>query len=181
MTAVDAPLGSFQQAATTPVREPKDERDAEGPDKRCSEDRVDRAHVRNHRAAAQTLCLACERGLEAGAAQRLVGRTERPDAAVRGQYPGNRTVREHDELVHELGERADLRHRRRQRGMPWVDLLGDEDDLSHCRSEEVEVAEREVPCVGGLVDLDTVVERLADEAELLVRGREASPQQRAPL
>ena len=47
-------------------------------------------------------------------------------------------------------------------------------DLRACALEEVEVAEREVPRVGGIVDPDTVVERLADEAQFLVRRREAS-------
>ena len=63
--------------------------------------------------------------------------------------------------------------------MTRIDLLRDEDDLRSL--EEVEVAEGEVPRAGALVDASAVVERLADEAKLLVRGREACSGERAPL
>ena len=123
--------------------------------------------------------LARERGLEARAAQRSVPGPERAHAAVVGEHARDGAVGEHDDLVDECGERADLGHGRRERRMARIDLLRDEDELRSL--EEVEVAEREVPGVGSLVDAGAVVERLADEAELLVRRREACPRERAPL
>ena len=157
-----------------------------------------------------------EGSLETRTAQGSVSGPKGSYPAVVGQHAGNGTVREHDDLVDETRERTDLRHRGRERRVPRVDLLGDEDelrqrapdvdvgklrrgceaaafrdlrapgdsvlpDLRTCALEEIEVAEREVPRVGSLVDTGTVVERLADEAKLLVRGREACPSERTPI
>ena len=162
------------------MREPENERDAQRAHERRGENGVDRAHVRDDGAPAEAGQLARQRSLEAGATNRPVAGAERPHAAVVRQHARNRAVREHDDLVDERRERGDLGHGRRERRVPRIDLLGDEDELAP-RSEEVEVAEREVPRVGALVDVDTVVERLADEAKLLVRRREACPDERAAM
>jgi hypothetical protein len=53
------------------------------------------------------------------------------NAAVLGKNSGYDAVGEHDDLVDELGEGADLRHRGRERRMTRVDLLRDEDELRH--------------------------------------------------
>ena len=89
---------------------------------------VDRAHVRNDSSAAQPAQLTRERGLEARSTQSLVLRAEGAHAAVPGKHSRNRAVGEHDDVVHELGERSDL-HRGGERRMARIDLLCDEDDL----------------------------------------------------
>ena len=113
------------------MREPEDERDPQRADERRREHGVDRAHVRDDGAAAKTRELAREGGLEARSAQRPSARAERPDAAVLRQHARNGAVREHDDLVDEGRERGDLGDGRRERRMPRIDLLGDEDDLRH--------------------------------------------------
>src|SRR5262245_57841654 len=49
------------------------------------------------------------------------------------------------------------------------------------RLEEVEVAEREVPRARVVVESGVLVEAFADETKLLVRRREAFPQERAAV
>ena len=124
-------LRGSQEAARAPVREPEDERNAQRPDERRGQHGVDRAHVRDDRAAAKPGQLAGQRGLEARSAQRLVRRAEGAHAAVLRQHAVDRAVGEHDDLVDELRERADLRDRRRERRMARIDLLRDEDELRH--------------------------------------------------
>ena len=113
------------------MREPEDERDAQRAHERGGEDGVDRAHVRDDGSSPQARKLARERGLEARAAQRSVAGAKRADAAVVGEHARDGAVGEHDDLVDETGERADLRHGRRERGMARIDLLRDEDELAH--------------------------------------------------
>ena len=58
--------------------------------------------------------------------------------------------------------------------MPRVDLLGDEDELRHQKKSKSPSVKCHAP--GALVDAGALVERLADEAQLLVRRREACPE-----
>ena len=74
VTAVETRSAACSRSARAPVREPEDERDAQRPHERRGEHGVDRAHVRDDRAAPQARQLARERGLEARAAQRLGAR-----------------------------------------------------------------------------------------------------------
>jgi hypothetical protein len=120
-----------QQAARPPVREPEHERDAERAHERRREDGVDRTHVRDDGASAQTPELSRERRVEAQAPTRLAPRAERPHATVRGQHLVDHGVRQDHDLVDPRRERADLRHRRRQRRVRGVDLLRDEDEPRH--------------------------------------------------
>ncbi len=113
------------------MREPEDERDPQRTDERRGENRVDRAHVGDDGASTKPTQLAHQRRLEPRAAEDLVARSERPHAAVVGQRARHGAVRDHDDLVHELGERSDLRDRGGKRRMARVDLLRDEDELGH--------------------------------------------------
>ena len=131
MTAVETRSAAFEQVARPPVREPEDERDPQRAHERSGEDGVDRAHVRNDGPSPETGKLARERGFEARTAQRSVPGSERADAAVVGKHARDGAVREHDDLVDECGERADLGHGRGERRMTRIDLLRDEDELAH--------------------------------------------------
>jgi len=113
------------------VREPQDERDAKRTDERRGENSVDRAHVRDDRAAAKPRELAGQRRLEPRAAEGFVRGAEGAHTAILGQHPFDGAVGEHDDLVHVRGQRTDLRHGRRKRGVTRIDLLRDEDELAH--------------------------------------------------
>ncbi len=113
------------------MREPEDERNAQRPHERRGENGVDRAHVRDDGAAPKPGKLARQRGLEARATECLVRRPEGAHAAVLRKHALDRAVGEHDDLVDELRERADLRDRRGERRMARIDLLRDEDELRH--------------------------------------------------
>ena len=95
------PLRRLQQITRAPVREPEDERDAQGTGERRCEHGVDRAHVRDDGSSAKAGKLARQRGLEARSAQRSTARTERADAAVLWQHARHGAVGEHDDLVDE--------------------------------------------------------------------------------
>ena len=123
------PFGQAEQAAVAPVGEPEDDGDPERPGERRGEHGVDRAHVRDDRAAAEAAQLGRDGSLEPRPATRLRPRPKRADAAVRRQRLGNHAVREHDELVHPGRERTNLRHRRRECRVSRIDLLRDEDEL----------------------------------------------------
>ena len=90
------------------MREPEDERDPQRADERRGENGVDRAHVRDDGASAETRKLAREGGLEARAAQRPSAGAERADAAVLRQHARDRAVREHDDLVDQAASAAIL-------------------------------------------------------------------------
>ena len=109
------------------MRVPEHERDLERPDERRGQDGVDRAHVGDDGAAAETRELGCQRPLEPEPPAGLRAGAERPHAAVRGQRLRNGAVREHHHLVDAASERGDHRHGRRESGMPRIDLLGDEE------------------------------------------------------
>jgi hypothetical protein len=87
--------------------------------------------VRDHRATPKASQLSCEGSFETHPATYLVARAKRANAAIRGEDVVDSAVREHDDLVDELGESAELGHRRCKRRMTRVDLLRDEDDLGH--------------------------------------------------
>jgi hypothetical protein len=125
------PLRRLQQIARAPVREPEDQRDPQRTDERSCEHGVDGAHVRDDSASAKTRKLARQRGLEARSAQRPSAGTEGADAAVLRQHAGDGAVSQDDDLVDEGRECGDLGDSRGERGMPGVDLLRDEEELSH--------------------------------------------------
>ena len=131
MTAVETRSAALSRSLARQCVNQRTSGIAQRPHERGGEDGVDRAHVRDDRASPEPRELARERGLEARAAQRPVPGAERAHAAVVGQHARDGAVGEHDDLVDERRERADLRHRRRERRVPRIDLLRDEDELRH--------------------------------------------------
>ena len=111
------------------MREPQQHGDSQRPGERGGEDRVDRAHVREHRARPRpSRQLARERALEAQPPADTEPGAEEPDAAVVGKGAVDGAVAEDDELVDPRGERPQLGDRGAEHGTRRVDLLGDDDE-----------------------------------------------------
>ena len=72
-----------------------------------------------------------QRSLESHAAPGLRARGEAKAAAVVRQRAGEDAIGEHDDLVDQRRERADLRHGGRERRVAGIDLLRDEDQPPH--------------------------------------------------
>ena len=126
-----------------PVRVPEHERRSPRPHERRGEHGVEREHVRDDHVRPGSAC-ASSRSNRQKRAARDVGAPNSRTRDVRRAARRRPRLREHDELVDALGERADLRRRSPPRtGSRGRRFCVSEDQP--LASEEVEVAEREPP------------------------------------
>ena len=171
-------LRGFERPRALPVREPEQQRHAERPRERRREHGVDRAHVGDDRDGLRPQLLRRARPRSAAPRPAFVREAKLRLRQLSRQRAGEHAVGEHDHLVDQRGERADLRHRGRERRVPRIDLLRDEDEASAERSGDVEFSrswDRARP--GSGIDID---ERLADRRHRARAGQEPGRIRRSP-